>query len=93
MMPRDVVALSILDEDFLTLQLFLLLPHLLEGLDEAILVFLDLLQFFLAFCNLVSLSLLGLGICNELRKPALAGGYIRIKISPSFISSPPGASP
>jgi hypothetical protein len=38
-LPRDEVSLIILDEDDLALQLFLLPPDLLVGLNEAIIVF------------------------------------------------------
>jgi hypothetical protein len=70
----DEITIGILDKDGFTLQLLLLFPHLLVGLNETILIVLDLLQFLLAFCNFKSLSPLGLGTGNELRKPTFAGG-------------------
>ncbi len=70
----DEITIGILDKDSFTLQLLLLFPHLLVGLNETILIVLYLLQFLLAFCNFKSLSLLGLGTGNELRNPTFAGG-------------------
>ena len=70
----DVVAIGTREKDNFTLQLLIILPHLLVGLNETILIVLDLFQFLLAFCNFKSLSLLRLGTGNELRKPTFAGG-------------------
>jgi hypothetical protein len=70
----DKITFSILDKDDFTLQLLLLLPHLLVGLNETILVVLYFLQLLLAISDLDPLSLFGLGTGNILRKPSFAGG-------------------
>ncbi len=73
-LPWDKVTCGILDKDDFTLQLLLLLPQLLVGLNESILVFLNFLQLLLAFGYLEPLSLLGLGTGNVLGKSSFAGG-------------------
>jgi uncharacterized integral membrane protein len=81
LLAGDKVALDILEVDDLAFHIFFILPHLLIGLYEAILVILEFLQLLLTISNLKSLSLLGLGTGNELRKSAFAGTYSLITIS------------